>query len=80
MLQNLHIIAVSAHVHDKLPHLQVETAYKLPSNYLQTATKRKEVLRKLGGSFEKTGSFEEISLKFPFAAAKICLRQQIFVY
>ena len=46
MLQNLHIIAVSVHVHDKLPHLQVETAYKLPSNYLQTATKRKEVWRK----------------------------------
>ena len=42
MLQNLHITAVSVHVRDKLPHLQVETAYKLQSNYLQTATKRKE--------------------------------------
>ena len=73
MLQNLHIIAVSVHVHDKLPHLQVETAYKLPSNYLQTATKRKAVLK------NRRGSFEEIS-RSSFAAAKICLRQQIFVY
>ena len=77
MIHNLHIIAVSVHVHDKLPHLLVETAYKLPSNYLQTATKRK-----FGGSFEKQtrqfrGNFLEIS---SFAAAKICLRQQIFVY
>ena len=61
MLQNLHITAVSIHVHDKLPHLQVETAYKLPSNYLQTASVR---LRKFPGNFLKTTS---VHLKLIFS-------------